>query len=241
MSRGLILFVGLMLALVVVLGIGIWWLGPTLAHLAFVDARRDQAYVVVDLARPEDLDRHAARYGLPLIELVRSEEGELIGDYRLSHVMSGRVDDEWQRMQLYRFTAATDLVQVLTSTPYRVMFEQIEGTGSLKLGSFDLPKDAWRPAVVVWLVDQRDAGTLDPLRELVALAEGAEGRLVWDAQVDAVERPGTWNRVVVVDFPDTETALAWLRSDTAATERTLSRSRVEGLALLVFSAPRSSV
>jgi hypothetical protein len=232
MNRGLAWFVGLMLALGVLLGVGIWWIGPTLTNLAFVDERRSQAYVVLDLAR-DAKDSYRARYSLPLAELVLSEAGEVRDQYQLDHMLTGRVADEWRFLRLLKFSAATDLVQVLTSTPYRVLEESVEQNDVLKLGSFTMPVAGWRPVLVVWLVASERA--VDPLGALIASAQSEQGRLVWDAKVDAIESQPRWDRVVVVDFADTATAYAWLRSDATDTERTVSRTRVADLALIVYT------
>jgi hypothetical protein len=233
MNRGLAWFVGLMVTVAVLLGVGVWWIGPSLARLAFLDERRAEAYAVLDLAQDPSPQAFLARYSNPLAELVRSEDGEVFDQYQLAHVFTGRISQEWQFLRLMKFAEATDLVQVLTSTPYRVLAEGLQETPTLKLGSFTVPRDDWRPVVVVWLVQSNQS--LDPLGALIASALQSDARLVWDAEVDPIDTPTSWNRVVVLDFADQVRALDWLRSDATATERTLSQTRVEDLALLVFS------
>ena len=136
-------------------------------------------------------------------------------------------------MKLFTFDAATDLVQVLTSAPYRLLVDHSDAHEKLKFGSFAVPPEQWQPAVLVWLVAE-PTGDADPVGPILDRLEGNDARLVWDARLDVLASTAPWRRMVVVDFPSQSQALSWLRRDDITTERTLSHARVTQLALLLF-------
>ena len=236
MNRSLIIFVGVMAALLVALLIGIWWMGPKLTRLAFFDGKSDEPYVVVEFARvaKEDEERYQSRYLGPMTDLVVSEAGVSEPLYTVTHVMEGRRADEWTHLRRLLFPAAADLVQVMTGAPFRLIKQSLAAESVMQLGSYSVESSRWRDVIVVWLIaGAQSSDFMQPL--LVAAAQGG-GRVVWDAPVELFE-PGQrqpWDRIVVVDFDATQQALAWLRAPQIETERAISVARTDELSLLVY-------
>jgi hypothetical protein len=223
-----------MVAVVVLVGLGVWWVGPNLVNLAVFDSSRDKPYVLVDFVRSQSEDVYQARYLQPLAGLLASEGGELLGAYRLAHLVEGSVEDEWAYLNRLQVPRAQDLAQVMTSSPYRLMRDDIPGLHSVQLGSYELPVSNWRPALVVWLVERRTDSLIDPLTSITAALGSSDGRIVWDAPVSALADGMSWNRILVVDFAAQSSAFAWLRHIDMETSRALANARVKRLALAVY-------
>jgi hypothetical protein len=228
-----ILISGLLLAGAVVLLL-VWWIGPGMVNLALFDAQRNQPYTHLEFARGVEDEVFRARYEVPLAGLVASEQGVLVDSFELVHLLHGRTEDEWQSLSRLHMNQAKDLVQVMTSSPYRLM-QQVDADLEVRaLGSFAPPVDNWRPVLVVMLGQTPATALLDPLAPMTSLLALGSGRLAWDASLTAFHSDARWDRMVVLDFADTQQALAWLRHADVSTARALSNARCNNLTVAVY-------
>ena len=210
-----------------------FWMGPRLAHLAFIDARRGEPFTVLDFVRVSPEQALEARYQYPLAGLFASEGGRVLADYRQVHVVEGRRRDEWQRLNVLHMSRAQDLAQIMTSAPYRLLQRGADSVESMKLGSYDTASSDWRPGLVLWAAEV-DADTRDPFTSLRARVVDGPGRVVWDTQTQPFEGQARWSRVLAVDFASVDEALAWLRVKTMETERAVVNAGVRDLSLSVY-------
>lgn len=235
MAKSFGIFAGLMVAVVVLVGLGVWWVGPNLVNLALFDAQRDEPYAIVDFVRSDSEDVYQARYVQPLAGLLASEGGELLGAYRLAHLLEGSVEDEWAFLNRLQVPQAQDLVQVMTSSPYRLMRDNIPELDSVQLGSYQIPVPKWRQVLVIWLVERREDALVDPLTSITAELSVGDGRVVWEAPVSALTDSMTWNHILVVDFAAESEAFEWLRDMDMETARALANAQAKRLALAVYA------
>jgi len=224
----------LILVVVCVVGLGAWWMGPKLAHMAFIDGQRGEPYGFIDLARYPAQDRFVARYDAPVVELLGSEGGQFDAPYELAHLVQGRVADEWQRMTRWRMERASDLVQALTSAPYRLAHDQTPELQTLKLGSYELGEPQWRDVVVVWLAAVRSEGGYPFVGVLEELSQ-SEGRVVWRAPVASVTQDTRWQEILVIDFASEKEALGWLRSESMRMQRDVTNADLADLMIAIYT------
>ena len=223
-----------MVVVVTLVGTGLLWVGPQLINLAFFDAQRDQPYYLIDFVRGQPQEVYTARYQQPLAGLLASESGELLAGYHLSHLVEGELADEWAYVNRLRMEHARDLVQVMTSSPYRLMREHTQGLENAQLGSYVEAQAQWRDVLVVWLVQSRAGAPEHPLASVQAELEQGNGRVVWDAPASALNGGMSWNHVFVVDFASAPQAFTWLRQIEVQTARALANARADRLALAVY-------
>ena len=233
MSVSLRVFALVMLLIAAVVGGVVWWTGPKLVHMAFVDNRRAEPFAFIDLARFADAGVHRARYDGPVQELLSSEGGVAAAEYRLSHLVQGRHTDEWQVLNAWHMNRGQDLVQAMTSEPYRLALETA-GSDVLKLGSYELPSDGWRSGIIVWLASAREGALGDPFVGVLERLDPNTGRIVWQASIGSVANPVHWTDILVLDFETDTAALAWLRSDEMAIERDLTNAALRDLSVAVY-------
>ena len=227
------------LAIVVLLVAGtvggvVWWMGPKLAHMAFLDAQRSEPFVFLDLARFRDAGVHRARYDGPVQELFASEGGVAMAEYALVHLVQGRRSDEWESLTAWHMDRAQDLVQAMTSEPYRLALDSAT-SHVLKIGSYEVPKEDWRPGIVVWLGASREGALGSPFVNVLERLEASNGRVVWEAAVDSVAQPAHWSDILVIDFEDDHRALGWLRSEEMAIVRDTTNAGLRDLAVAVYA------
>ncbi|MBT7333828.1 MAG: hypothetical protein HN856_05570 [Gammaproteobacteria bacterium] len=229
--RGLL---GILAAGIVFIALLIWWVGPAIVRLAIIDERRNLPFTQLSFARAEDLDVYRARFQKPLASLVASEQGVMLDSYHLVHVIDGEQADEWPILNRTDMLQATDLVNLVTGSPYRLMQRYVDGLELLQLGGFVVPASNWRKCIVV-IISQSLTGTgPDSLLPVVSLIDPAQGQLVWDTPVIATQFNAGWDRVVVVDFAEVDVALNWLRSAQMVNARAISSSKSKRLATIVF-------
>lgn len=249
MNRSFAAFLWFLLALCVTFGVGVWWLGPAVVSLAVDGDRRSTPYYVVHLASvPDGTD--SSGYFQQLRQLVREEEGQLLWRGALTTMHSGRLADERDDLLVYRFAAGADVVQLLTSAEYRDLAAAVP---PLLLGTPTQPEVLEeKGALLLWLLRLREEKQADSLSEAVAAGvAGAapaalasvfatlgpfHGQMVWQAPVDVVAGQVDWNTLVVLAFPDSNAASAWLADSRTATELALARKAVSAQALLEFNA-----
>ncbi len=228
--RGLGILTGMLVLVAVLVGGATLWMGPGLANLAFIDPNREASYTLVDFVRLEPAGALEARYHQPLAGLLASEGARLASRYRQLYLLEGRRADEWQQLSLVRLPRAQDLAQIMTSGPYRLINRSVTDIATLKLGSYEPAADQWRRGLVVW----RASSATDPFVMVRERLAATQGRIVWDSQVEVFEGDSRWNRVLIADFIDMQTALAWLRSREMETERAILNGNVADLSLAVY-------
>lgn len=211
-----------------------FWVGVPLVNLAFFDERRDEPLMVIELLKAPDADLHQALYQTPMAELLASEGARLQAAYRMNHLMHGSVADEWQYMNLIDVPRAADFVQVMTSGPFKLLQAQGGVSASTRIGVFHTTGQQWRPALVVWFVKTRQLDALDPFAETLPLWETLQGRVVVNQPLLLLDNDASFDRVLIVEFPSTQAALALLRSPEMRTLRSVVNGAVDHMALAVY-------
>lgn len=244
MGKSFGILAALVATVVGLVALGVVWVGPTLVNLALFDNQRHQPYTLLSFTRGQPAEIYEVRYKQPMAGLIASEGGELLAGYRLSALLEGTHFDEWPYLNQLHVAHAQDLVQVMTSAPYRLLHGSFSGLQSAQLGSYDLPQTDWRRVVVIWLLetDQSSSGEVtnskgivgDPLDVVSAELSRGEGRIVWNASVTPLIGGMSWDRIYVVDFASEASAYAWLGYIEVGAARSLANARVRNLALAVY-------
>lgn len=219
------------------MGTAAWWIGPQVVHIALFDTQRSEPYLIMDFAQPAQ-DNAAAvldsRYQQPLSGLIASEGGVKLGGYSLVQLLEGTRADEWSHLNNFHLSRAQDLAQIMTSSPYRLVTrsDQIK---SFTLGQYFAKPIRWRAGLVVWLVQASSEQNADPLAPVIATLETAQGRLVWDKIPHIYHQDNHWDRLLVMDFPSAELALAWIRQPDVATARVIASAKARRSMVAVYA------
>ena len=234
MGKSFGILVATVTVIIALVSAGVLWVGPELVNLALFDSQRHQPYALLSFTRGQSAEVYKVRYQQPLAGLIASESGELLAGYRLSALLEGATADEWDYLNQLQVGHARDLVQVMTSAPYRLIHNPTPAFQDMQIGSYKLPQNDWQSAVAVWLVETRGGSALDPLEAVVAQLKLGNGRVVWNTAVTPLEGEGTWDRIFVVDFATEVLAYAWLGDIEVETARSLANAEVRRLALAVY-------
>jgi hypothetical protein len=153
-------------------------------------------------------------------------------------VPEGRVQDEWQDVQLFEFPRGGDLVEMLTSTSYRGIVNAHPALSRMLLGTGTAPDAlAGGQATVLSLltVGPEQQHTADAaIRRLLGNLSSYDGSLIWDTEVADLDDRSPWNRVLMLAFPTLELAEGWLRDPSTVTERALTGAAAKGRVTLVL-------
>ncbi len=238
MAKSFSVVITLSLGIALIVGGVLWWIGPNLASLAFVDSRRDEPFVVAEFVRgaaPASTEQMGPRYLQPLQQFVASEGGVAKPYYRLQHLANGRSADEWSHALFYQVPEAQRVAQLMTSSPYALMRESVDELRQISLGTYSQSEYAnWRPSILICLVVGRESVHIDPLDALLADVATSGGRVVLNAQVDVLNSQAQWERMVVVDFNSTKDAMSWLNRPDILTERDITNSANREFAILLY-------
>jgi uncharacterized protein (DUF1330 family) len=236
-SRSLAGFLAFLLVLVVIGLLGTWYLGPNLVSLAFDEERRDAPYYLLSFAIDETAQAFEASFRGDLAELVVADGGRLLWQAKTVQVSEGRVEDEWQDVQLFEFPRGAELVGMLTSTGYRDIVDAHPGASRMLLGTSTAPDAlAGNQAAVLSLVrvDPQREPVDSARRRLLGNLSAYEGTMIWDAEVVDLEHRWPWNRVMLLAFPAVVQAEGWLRDPGTVTERALAGTAAKQRATLVM-------
>ncbi len=224
MNRSLAGFLAFLLVLVVVGLLGTWIVGPNLVSLAIDEERRNAPYYLLNFESGEHAIEYRSSYRSDLAELVVSDGGQLLWQALTIQVAQGRVQDEWQHVQLFEFPRGGDFVEMFTSSRYRAIVDAHPAVSRMLLGT-SMPPDALageRATVLSLLtVDSEKDSMQAMIRHLLGNLASYDGTLIWDGEVEDLEDQWPWNRVLMLAFPTLERAESWLRDPTTVTERAL--------------------
>lgn len=225
MSRSLAGFLVFLLVLVAIGLLGTWYLGPNLVSLAFDEERRNAPYYLLNFAAGESGADYQSTYRAGLAELVSKDGGQLLWQANTLQVSEGRVQDEWQDIQLFEFARGAEFVQMLTSSSYRGIVDAHPNVSRMLLGT-STPPDALaenRATVLSLLnVDPKQEDSDDTIRRLFSNLRAYDGAVIWDTEVEDLEGRWPWNRALMLTFPTLEQAENWLRDPVTVTERALT-------------------
>lgn len=229
MQAQLRLFLLSLTVVVCLIGVGIWYLGPSLLNLAFFAEGRSDPYLVLDF-----------RQSAPGYETVIAPEEDwratFSGHWHLTHVLEGRVADEWPILTLSTYKEAGDVVQFVTSAGYRDLKDQSPDFDHHLLGSFASLNGDPNPVLVVWLAEEAKAERSSLTGFIADLPKS--GSVVWQGEVSSVQssdlRLSPWDHGVIVGFNTLEDAVAYATAESIQVERAVVRSRVESLFLAIY-------
>ncbi len=235
MNRSLGLFLLFLLALLVVAAIGAWYVGPSVVSLAFDEERRNAPYYVLSLMA----DDHSTSSGFPvaLAELAVADGGQLLWRGVTIAVSEGRVQDEWQQLQLFEFPRGGDFVEMLTGTRYRQITEAHPRLQRLMLGSPMAPDGvptAGAAVMSLFDVNHESREFAQGSQELAGNLGEFQGTLIWNAPLVDLEGEAVWNHILLFEFSDTEAAEDWLRDPTTVTQRALIRRGAKSTVTLIL-------
>ncbi len=231
---------GLMIAALIgaaaVLSIAAWWIGPQLVHIALLDDQRDQPYLLLDFAKTTDDrgdDYLISHYQEPLTGLIASEGGVAVGSYTLVQLLEGTRADEWSHLNNFHLSRAQDIAQVMTSSPYRLIATN-GSVSNVSLGHFSAQPVRWRAGLIIWLVRSSDHVSVDNLAPVLATLAGTTGQVVWDKAAHIYHPEQDWDRLLVVDFPSAQDALAWMRDPEVSTARVIASAKARRSMVAVY-------
>jgi len=235
LNRSLSLFLVFLLVLVLLGGIGTWYLGPAVVSLAVDEDRRDSPFYLLHLtAIPGGAE--SSPFRSELTELVTADGGQLLWRAATIQLLEGRVQDEWQNLQLFEFARGGDFVQMLTSTGYRQLRAAHPLLLRLALGTSEAPDGIVSSGAAVlslFRVDEDSAEFARGARELASNLEQFEGSLIWEAPLVDLDGDVGWNRVMVFEFPRVDAAQRWVRDPTTMTQRALIKRGTSGMVTLI--------
>lgn len=235
MNRSLGLFLLFLLALLLVAAIGAWYLGPSVVSLAFDEERRNSPYYVLSLVAND----HSASSGFPvaLAELAVADGGQLLWRGATVAVSEGRVQDEWQQLQLFEFPRGGDFVEMLTGTRYREISDAHAHYKRLMLGSALAPDGVPTSGAAVLSLFEVNVESHDFARDAQELAGNLvefQGALIWNAPLADLESEAVWNHILLFEFTDTKAAEEWLRDPGTVTQRALIRRGAKSTVTLIL-------
>jgi hypothetical protein len=226
-----------------------WYVGPTVARIAFDAERREQPYFLLNLTPPSHEATPAAAAGQrsTLLELAIADGGRPLWSAGItrrheSRALRGSFRGAMEHLDLVAFARGGDVVQMLTGAPFLELAGAAPGPLWV-VGTSVPPADLVSGAVTVVVLyhavaDSPPEPLGTPGRDgwLRALDDYG-GRRVWDAPVDWVRGREQWNRVLMLQFSDAPAASAWLRDPVTLTERAIvSRYLGDLLVLVAFPA-----
>lgn len=241
LSRSLLAFL-IFCALLVLGSAGlVWYMGPTLAGIVIDDSRRENPYYLLQLWSEAALaiDDGDPSYRARLNALAREEQGQVLWSGGRADVHAGSLLLDVASAQVMEFESGADLVQLLTSSAYRALRA---GFGDLTvnyLGTATAPPglsgDLTTVLVLFRAGDEQPPAALGVPGESgwLALVPRYQGRLRWRTAVDSIRGEESWNRLLVLQFPDRTGALSWLQDPATVTERALAARHVDDMTVLV--------
>ena len=211
-----------------------------MVSLAFDEERRNSPYYLLSLvAEPEMAGGSASSaFRAALAERVSADGGQLLWRGTTIQVVQGRIEDEWQHVQLFEFSRGGEFVQMLTSTGYRAILNTHAELNRLMLGTGDAPDGiVAQGASVFGLYSVGEGDSLEfaqGVRELAGNLGEFNGKLIWDAPVAGLERDVQWNRLLLFEFASVAAAEDWLRDPATVTQRTLIQRATTGVVTLIL-------
>ena len=229
------------LAVLAALGVvGAWYLGPSVLSLAFDEERRNSPYYLLSLVAEQDASDGSASsaFRAALAQRVTTDGGALLWRGATIQVAQGRIEDEWQHVQLFEFARGGDFVEMLTSTGYREILDTRTELDRLVLGTGDAPDGiVAQGASVFSLFSVGEGDSLEfaqSVRELASNLGEFNGKLIWDAPVEDLEGDVPWNRILLFEFASVAAAERWLRDPATVTQRTLIQRGTTGVVTLIL-------
>ena len=232
-KQGNLFLVTVLIAVSLAVGM-VFWVGLPLLRLAFFEPERDQPLTVVNLVSAPGVENFDAAYQAPLRALLASEQGELVGDYRLRHLMDGARRDEWDVLNLLHIPVGSDMVQAMTSAEYRALRDIAPTLRMRMLGTFAVPGADWRDGLVLWLMNERQSAG-QAFAAIAELAGSAGARIVLDTSIMALGEDMPFQRLVLMDFESPAAALNWLRTRQMVTERAVLNANLNDLAVAIYA------
>ena len=212
--------------LILLVGLGVVWLGPGLVKLAFLADGRDEPYLVMDFydgrkGYPQVLDGGEASWG-----------GQRMGGYQLAYLVEGQVADEWPALEIIHFAQANSLVQFVTSGEYLAFQDAEERFETMKLGSRELLDGELSETIVLWMFEE-----VGEVARGIATIEGdlpAGVRILWQGAVDGVKQETKWQHGIMLGFSSYDEGIRYLRSPETSLQRQLVRSRAHKVFLGIY-------
>jgi uncharacterized protein (DUF1330 family) len=239
LSRSLLAFLLFCVALVAVSGVLVWHLGPTLVGIALDPGKRTAPYHVLHLTQRAGADAEAQRAARTrLLTLAAEEGGSLLWQGGAVEVVEGPVRLDGSTLQVLAFASGGGVVQFFTRSDYRALAADSPGAG-LSYGSVDPPGElaVVQASIVVLYRAKPDGGeaTLGVPGESGWLERVPRygGDLRWHAGISPIDRQGSWNRLLVLQFPDVASARRWLADPLSVTERALAARYIDQVVILL--------
>jgi len=230
LNRSLVSFLVFLAILLGGFALAAWWVGPTMVSLAFDEERRSNPYYLIHLISLDESSDYFPAFG----QLLREEEAQLLWRGGLNALHAGRSRDELRDVAFVEFDAGNGVVQMLTSSAYR---DLTAAMAPVLLGSDSPPGPIARDeALILWLFDLVEGADGSALAPLTDAAASYEGQLVWSVPVENIEGDRSWNYLMLLAFPDTQTVQAWLADPQTATDRALTRRQYEEDAMMELKA-----
>lgn len=220
-------------AFVGIVAVGVYWMGPSLASLAFFDAQRtSEMHALLLLEDPDS--REAIE---PLLEV---QGARVVADYSLAFMPEGKREQRRPALLVVKFMQARHLVRVLTDGDYPAS----QDLGDLVVGGFEMP-ESWPDTLLLWMVQapENQAGTLPAgLRVLLSDAELGPGLdVVWAGELLSISRGLSWNGAAIARAANVRAATDWVSSDQGEVTRARFRARYQSPYAAIFSRTQRSV
>jgi uncharacterized protein (DUF1330 family) len=244
LSRSLLGFLLFCLLLVLASTGVVWYMGPTLAGIVVDSDRRDNTYYLLQLlpAAAASAGDQPPSYRSRFVTLAAADRGRLLWQGGGVEVIEGSLLLDVAGAQVMEFASGGDLVQMLTSSAYRTLESGSAAAPVRHLGSSQPPDMLATDAATVVVLYRADApGRIAPLgvpgdSGWLALLPRYQGRVCWDAPIDAIRGPGSWQRVLFLQFPELAAAEAWLADPDTVTERAIAGRSVDAMLVLLVQA-----
>ncbi len=219
----------------------VWYVGPSLAAIVLDGDRRENPYYLLQLlpAAAVTGDVGDPSYRARFVTLAAEDDAVLLWQGGEADVVQGSVLLDVVAAQVLEFPSGADLVQVLTSTAYRVLDRGLSPrlVRHLGTGTEPLPLAPDLASVVVLYRFDEAAGALPLGRPgevgWLRLVPDYGGKVRWDAPINVIGSDESWNRVLMLQFPDSAAAEGWLADPLTVTERAIAAKDVDELTALV--------
>jgi len=232
---GFVVFCGLLIA---ISAVGVWYMGTTLVGIVVDADKRENPYYLLHLIGAGSAEL-VSDYRTAFLTLAGNDGAELQWQAGELEVAEGSPLLTFDQVQLLRFPAGGDLVQMLTGSGYRHLAGTAGAPSTLLLGSTRPPDEfPARGAVLLALLRVKPAASAEDLGSpdgdgWLGTVDENGGRRVWDAPLDTIRGDQTWNRLVAIHFPDLASAEAWLSDPATVTERAIAERAIQDSLVLV--------
>ena len=214
--------------------------GWDFASFALDSSRRKAPVQVLRLERIAssiDFSGYEREWLQPMGDLVESHSGIPVSMVTTRHLVRGQIRERWDVLAVEQFSSGQNLIDLLTSPPYRELRQSIEyrQRSSALYILEDHIDFTWRGKEVLFFLAFGDSGPTSSIGLLESVLRKFKGQELWRSGLTVLRDQDTpdWQLVISFGFPDDEYMLEWINDTEQLTNTTIANTLVKRLAIVV--------